>query len=854
MAGTGASDILPYTISFFVNGEWVAEPRAVLPIKKSRQLNEALDVGEFVIMATPNAEPLPPFTKMQIVEGGGDTPTKTTYWYASSQVEMCKKTAPYLYKHYVSFVEPTKILETITTGGELLTQPTTGAKKSMYDYFNTLLAVNPLRTANETQEITIDTSLTAYLQSIEAREFTTNHNTLFEALVEGAQYIHAYPRMTDFTTLSFDFFGEVENFLQNNDSYFTWAKAQNPNEYCTDLEVQASNVLDTEKSMWYPSVPGVNLGVTVRSETVDLTTDSAELILPFGIYEIKQIKVWGFIASHAKPGNAAFVLIQNCLSESTALTIPASRILEKQEYESISNFGDGNDSQSANLFYTRFDNTIQGFGKRGYGVLSSTFNLGWANVILKTIDSSGFADTLLIKENSTVDVQVQDLFYKIEYVPVSNPRLRQVYSGSDRPQIATSFDNQSQNVVDIKALGENLKGKVARFGNKTIEKSSVYINVNDIPTIGSAQVVNGDLYILETQNEEFYNTFYKVTNVFTKDFSRLSAYIGLNQRRREFELPSDMVVERKLYRPEYFCAGLSPFTTTNPSISYNNAALLLRNAFKSLHPTWTTSGNLCTSSFVVNFDSRGDTIAAFLLPTSAKRTGNSLLFEFGFPGNLSAGKQIEGQWSNEKNASLNIPYCDEDGEIATMQVQIAVNVQSALNGGVRLNPNTLPYWTSADQASNIAAQYGFAQFPKSKAWVVKKDARNSLACNYQLHYIGLDGLVIGEGLIKYAALINDNAPSSLGLFLFSTPLNKLQNDYIDTSKVVEQVATYSFTFDSTNTDYNKYDLSFTPSENALAWGILTDKAELLIGGNTTLTAGQQFSASIYFAATAQRPV
>lgn len=852
MAGTGASDILPYTISFFVNGEWVAEPRAVLPIKKSRQLNEALDVGEFVIMATPNAEPLPPFTKMQIVEGGGDTPTKTTYWYASSQVEMCKKTAPYLYKHYVSFVEPTKILETITTGGELLTQPTTGAKKSMYDYFNTLLAVNPLRTANETQAITIDTSLTAYLQSIEAREFTTNHNTLFEALVEGAQYIHAYPRMTDFTTLSFDFFGEVENFLQNDDSYFTWAKAQNPNEYCTDLEVQASNVLDTEKSMWYPSVPGVNLGVTVRSETVDLTTSTMELILPFGIYEVKQILVWGFKLQLKTGGITPQTrILQDCTNENNAFVLPADRILEKSQYQILTNYGYDESTQSAHLFYERYDNKIQGFGQQGYGgILSGTFALAWANTIIQEYNSNVVSGDLA----NNISVPFYQLQYKIEYVPVSNPRLRQVYSGSDRPQIATSFDNQSQNVVDIKALGENLKGKVARFGNKTIEKSSVYTNVNDIPTIGSAQVVNGDLYILETQNEEFYNTFYKVTNVFTKDFSRLSAYIGLNQRRREFELPSDMVVERKLYRPEYFCAGLSPFTTTNPSISYNNAALLLRNAFKSLHPTWTTSGNLCTSSFVVNFDSRGDTIAAFLLPTSAKRTGNSLLFEFGFPGNLSAGKQIEGQWTDtEKSASLNIPYCDEDGEIATMQVQIAVNVQSALNGGVRLNPDTLPYWTSADQASNTAARYGFAQFPKSKAWVVKKDARNSLACNYQLHYIGLDGLVIGEGLIKYAALINENAPSSLGLFLFSTPLNKLQNDYIDTSKVVEQVATYSLTFDSTNADYNKYDLSFTPSENALAWGILTDKAELLIGGNTTLTAGQQFSASIYFAATAQRP-
>ena len=69
MAGTVANDILPLRIEFFKNSEWVHEPKAIIPLRWTKQLNEALDVGEFIIMKTTESEPIPPFTKMRIIEG-----------------------------------------------------------------------------------------------------------------------------------------------------------------------------------------------------------------------------------------------------------------------------------------------------------------------------------------------------------------------------------------------------------------------------------------------------------------------------------------------------------------------------------------------------------------------------------------------------------------------------------------------------------------------------------------------------------------------------------------------------------------------------------------------------------------
>lgn len=849
MAGTVASDILPLRIEFFKNNEWVNEPKAIIPLRWTKQLNEALDVGEFIIMKTTESEPIPPFTKMRIIEGANDE--QITYWYASSQVELVTKMPPYYYKHYVAFVEPTKILETITTGGELLTQPTIGTKKSMYDYFDTLLAVNPLRTVNEPQEIAIDPALETYLKGIEAREFTTNHNTLYEAIMEGAQYIHALPRMTDYNTLSFDFLGEVKDYLEN-DKYFTWRKGQNPNEYCTALEVQAQNVLDTEKTIWYPTAPGVDLGITVRSETVDLTLDTAELILPFPIYEVKQIKVWGFYL-HNSAGGGGTSNSPNFTTEQRALSIPASRILEQNAYQSLSNYADGNDSQSAHWYYTRYDNKIKGFNQKGYGVFSEGLPYAWVNVLLKE-GLSQYPDIGRIDEvlNLTFnEANIQDIKFKVEYVPISNPRFRQEYHGKGRPQTAVSFDNQSQNIVDIKSFGENLKGKVARFGNKAIEKTTVYKNYADIPKVGTAQIVDGETYILEVQALEFKNTYYKATNTFTKDFSRISAYIGLNQQRREYELPTSLVAERKLYRGEYFCVGLSKFNIANSSINYNNCAYFLRNAFKQAHSNWNTTGKLCQSSFVTTRDKNNAVLGNFMLPTSCKMAGDSLLFEFGFANNLSAGKRIEGQWANEKNASLNIPYCDENGEIELIQLQIAADVNSAM-GSTGFNANNLPLINRATSTANTLPAFGIIKFPITRAWVVKKDARNSLEFNYQLHYVGLDGLVIGQGLIKYSALINESAPSAVKCYVLPNELNVLRNGVLNLSSAT-QASSHSLTFNESETTYNQYNLSFTSSVSGKAWALVTQDNELLIGGNTTVNSGTN-SLSMYFAETAVKPV
>lgn len=848
MAGTVANDILPLRIEFFKNNEWVHEPKAIIPLRWTKQLNEALDVGEFIIMGTEESEPLPPFTKIRIIEGVNDE--QITYWYASSQVELFTKMPPYLYKHYVAFVEPTKILETITTGGELLTQPTTGTKKSMYDYFDTLLAVNPLRTVNEPQAITIDPALADYLKGIEAREFTTNHNTLYEAIMEGAQYIHALPRMTDYNTLSFDFLGEVKEYL-GNDKYFTWRKGQNPNEYCTALEVQAQNVIDTGRTIWYPTAPGVDLGITVRSETVDLTLDTAELILPFPIYEVKQIKVWGFRVGHKRAG--INLDLKSYYTEEKAFTLSTDSILEEEAYKSLSNYADSINSQSAHWYYTRYDNKIKGFNQRGYGIIPERFQYAWANIFIqeynKTVtDVNNFATWVGTGPDNTSDYgEVQGLKFKVEYVPVSNPRFRQEYQGKGRPQTAVSFDNQSQNIVDIKSFGENLKGKVARFGNKAIEKTTVYKNYKDIPKVGTAQIVDGETYILEVQALEFKNTYYKATNTFTKDFSRISAYIGLNQQRREYELPTSLVAERKLYRGEYVYAVLEDRSVDNSNIGITSMGLYLctNNALWSANEILNRNGYVCTSSFIATRRKDRSLIGVFMLPTTCKAVGNSLLFEFGFANNLSAGKKIEGQWLNEKNASLNIPYCDINGEIEYCDICISPNLKSILSSNSSINADALPYaGNSEDIVNQVMRDDAFALFSQNNGnqLTIKKDARNNLQFNYQVHYMGLDGLIVGQGLPEYSAVINENSPNELKCYIFQSELNILQNNIVNLTNAIQVSYTLQVDIEIGKAIYK---LAFNSAIEAKAWALLAPNNKLIIGGNKQVISGAN-NEKIYF--------
>ena len=856
MAGTVANDILPLRIEFFKNSEWVHEPKAIIPLRWTKQLNEALDVVEFIIMKTTESEPIPPFTKMRIIEGANDE--QITYWYASSQVELVTKMPPYYYKHYVAFVEPTKILETITTGGELLTQSTTGTKKSMYDYFDTLLAVNPLRTEwyTDKQEITIDPALANYLKGIEAREFTTNHNTLYEAIMEGAQYIHALPRMTDYNTLSFDFLGEVKEYLEN-DKYFTWRKGQNPNEYCTALEVQAQNVLDTDKTMWYPTPPGIDLGVTVRSETVDLSLDTAEIILPFPIYEIKHVWVWGFALRYQ---GILPAVEETYYTEAEAWHLTPDFILEAEAYKSLSNYGDGKDSQSAHWYYTRYDNKIKGFNQRGYGIIPERFQYAWANLLIQEYNKNLHSgqhrvDRVLTKEQK--EAQIQDLKFKVEYVPVSNPRFRQEYIGKGRPQTAVSFDNQSQNLVDIKSFGENLRGKVARFGNKAIEKTTVYKNYADIPKVGTAQIVNGETYILEVQALEFKNTYYKATNTFTKDFSRISAYIGLNQQRREYELPTSLVADRKLYFGVYFYISLNPDYNNlggETGVTLNGLYMLLQNAFNAYirANTWETTGHLCSATFVATRKKDRSLIGVYMLPTTCKMVGKSLLFEFGFANNLSAGKKLEGQWANEKNASLNIPYCDENGEIEYCDLCIAPNLKKTLSVDSALtraiSADSLPYIGNDEMiaaAARVNDSFALFHAPYNQ-WIVKKDARNNLQFNYQVHFIGLDGLVIGQSLIRSAAIINETGYGQLKCIVLQNEIDTLRT-IIDSTKAT----TVNFTLRVDDIGQYVYTLIFNSPVKAKAWALLSSANEFFIGGNTNIEEGEKVI-RMYFSTSKER--
>lgn len=122
----------------------------------------------------------------------------------------------------------------------------------------------------------------------------------------------------------------------------------------------------------------------------------------------------------------------------------------------------------------------------------------------------------------------------------------------DYPYGAALIYNQQSNVIESRYYGENLKGVIARIGN--VEKSITYnlARLADIPKAG--QMYNDDYYISRFP-WSIRPTYIKCTIGLSKDFNRLSQYIGISSVKRFSEVSQNQAIERNLLFREYIVVG-----------------------------------------------------------------------------------------------------------------------------------------------------------------------------------------------------------------------------------------------------------------------------------------------------------
>ena len=227
------------------------------------KLDESLDIGSMTI---PSVTRSTPYTMFDIIQVKLDGEEVFAQLIGGDTVQLVSKN-PKMYKHNLSLVELTKMLELFIISGKTFTQPTDGT--TTYTLAEVITILNDT-TQLELEELVDSTRLFKWdsscdyyslLNGISSPEFTFKDMTLREALNEVCSYIGAIPRLVlndgGILRLTFDFVNELKELIESESDFVEKRTQQDIQFYSTQLESDAYNLVndsdENESVEIYPS-------------------------------------------------------------------------------------------------------------------------------------------------------------------------------------------------------------------------------------------------------------------------------------------------------------------------------------------------------------------------------------------------------------------------------------------------------------------------------------------------------------------------------------------------------------------------------------------------------------------------
>lgn len=227
------------------------------PITISQRLDRELDGGDFVFLeiGTETDKIVSPLTRHRVVATDGiNTPMESNF-IGVSQRTILRNKAPTgetdgsqpIFRHNVSLTETTKLLEGVLIEGLGVTQPNTGAQKSLHDAVTRLLYLTAR--ANSTGagrfSLTTDSDIVTLLQNTESPQFRWSpQSTLWECLLEVASVIDAIPYLDESEKVSFLLLNtnaiEIDDLI---DEYtYSYGESVNEQQYNSKLSAIVENI------------------------------------------------------------------------------------------------------------------------------------------------------------------------------------------------------------------------------------------------------------------------------------------------------------------------------------------------------------------------------------------------------------------------------------------------------------------------------------------------------------------------------------------------------------------------------------------------------------------------------------
>lgn len=728
--------------------------KIIMPISIKEVLDETLDSGHFQMITT-DSEQIKPFTKAKLVING-----KESYWYANSTVTALNSNKG-TYRHDVYLIEPTKILERYILG--------TRTFSSDSSYFETnedlirliLETCYPTRGTDETgadnplYNFVLRTNYNIRFREKAREYFFPNQTTLFEALEIIGKSMNAFPRFKEFgvrNVIEFDFFDGTEQYDLNENNVFYEQLSNDINMYANSIESKVSNAVNTKTPSYLLTDEH---GTTIRSESVRIDEDSGEIFLEKPIHEIK--RVW-------LKNTEETTVYANTISNGNKFPLQPTQkiditdfVFEKSEWDLlpkenskyqngliIGSYGSLYYSQGQKVLKNLFsyhDDFFQRSGTSLKTILLLAIKYGDWNYLFANIlgaDGTPYPADDIIDINSTFyDRNLINAQLIIEYIPLDNVLIK---TYKDKHKVTegetnTLIYNQSANIVDMEHYGKNLKTTIEKIGNGNL-LVALTDKTNILPKTGN-RIGN---YYVSVVDIEYHNTYNKVKLELTKHNHKIAENVGIDSQLRLYNIPDDNYVTERIVHLETFC-----FLDKENRF---NTGDLKQDAKRVIIEAVTTYGTRTIKRAPVALI--GINSKEYVKPINYFELSNSALLSFGFDHNSVAGYQKVGSNGENKKTIL---YTNEKGEALNCEIDI----KSAWVSNGNYNPDLLPLNTFTSFSRELLS-LGIKN--------LKKDAREIIKFNYQIHYLSNHpDIIVGEKFAENVGLFSKKTDRVLWLLI-----------------------------------------------------------------------------------------
>ena len=588
----------------------------------------------------------------------------------------------------------------------------------------------------------------AQFETVYAPQFSFTLQTLRECLKDIGRVIHGEPRLQAkkdeegwYFEVKYDLYGGVKQWMWANIRYQNMVTSHAAESFCTHLDSNAENIINTlNRDAGVLREPFMDAFKTVRTENMYArVTESAMTIeTNYPIYSVDKLEC------RLTPENSN-------VTKSMTVDITAY-VFEGAEYGRLSSYRDNYPSSRVYaLRYRQGQKNIDGlnFKRQRVTEIEETFGDYAIVAILKEVTGL-----------SKLTVKYPLLEFNVTYIPIYNTRIAQSKPYyKDNPRSAGLIFNQQSNLIENKYYGENLKGMVARLGN--VEKTITYV-FGRRRWIPKAGMKFDDDYYISAVASEILPTYIVCTIALSKDFNRLSQYIGISSVKRYSEISESQAAERNVLLREFIVIGdleeADSDTYIGPSFMADvqqifNRIVLVRPISQVI--AWGESY-------------QGNETPVVSLPVISSAFGNSISFSWRYEDNYSAGQTVvpatEGSVTGYFTNAYR--YTDFYGRIYYYHFGLTRDAEQTQAG------TTFP---AVDKEEIGNTEYYFTTERSGlQPLTLRKDNREALQVSAQVDFVtNRKDLIIGSALAASCGLVSgSNVDLSPRLYVFSEKLDK----------------------------------------------------------------------------------